>query len=474
MRPILVLMLAVLLLSGGAAFAQITCPDGVPLAGTSADDVPVGTSGNDRIVGNGGRDTIHGGAGSDCLFGGSFNDKLFGEDGNDELIGEGGDDLLDGGPGDDLLNGGDGNDTLIGGTGTDSIFGGGGNDVIVIHAGDVPAGATETIDGGSGIDTAAFDFDPGSVTFPNFTVTDPKTGGKYRFFSVEKVARLPINGCGNGVKDPGEECDDGNLISGDGCDANCTLTRCGNGIVTAGEQCDDGNNVSGDGCSATCKLECGDGLVQPGEQCDDGNTISGDGCDANCTFTRCGNGIVTAGEECDDGNNVSGDGCSATCRIECGDGVIEGSEQCDDGNRVSGDGCSATCQRECTSSAQCPASDPCTPTACTGGVCTSTPPDPFPGAICKTGALAHLAECSNDALPAKLALPGKVKKIQVILHRASMVSKRGNLILQSRRVLAYVGTRTARLASKGKISAACASALEQHIAELDVLVSSLR
>jgi cysteine-rich repeat protein len=30
---------------------------------------------------------------------------------------------------------------------------------------------------------------------------------------------------------------------------------CGNGIVNNGEQCDDGNTTSGDGCSATCQLE---------------------------------------------------------------------------------------------------------------------------------------------------------------------------------------------------------------------------
>lgn len=30
---------------------------------------------------------------------------------------------------------------------------------------------------------------------------------------------------------------------------------CGNGIVEAGEQCDDGNMLSGDGCSATCQTE---------------------------------------------------------------------------------------------------------------------------------------------------------------------------------------------------------------------------
>jgi cysteine-rich repeat protein len=61
--------------------------------------------------------------------------------------------------------------------------------------------------------------------------------------------------CGSGVLDPGEQCDDGNTIDGDGCDSNCTLTGCGNGIVTAGEQCDDGNLIDGDGCSSTCQIQ---------------------------------------------------------------------------------------------------------------------------------------------------------------------------------------------------------------------------
>ena len=35
--------------------------------------------------------------------------------------------------------------------------------------------------------------------------------------------------------------------------------------------------------SATCQDEyCGDGIKQPGEQCDDGNTNSGDGCTPYC------------------------------------------------------------------------------------------------------------------------------------------------------------------------------------------------
>jgi cysteine-rich repeat protein len=61
--------------------------------------------------------------------------------------------------------------------------------------------------------------------------------------------------CGNGVLDPQEACDDGNVVDGDGCDGDCTVTACGNGIETADEECDDGNVLAEDGCSATCTFE---------------------------------------------------------------------------------------------------------------------------------------------------------------------------------------------------------------------------
>ena len=35
----------------------------------------------------------------------------------------------------------------------------------------------------------------------------------------------------------------------------CTTASCGNGVTEPGEQCDDGNVISGDGCSATCHYE---------------------------------------------------------------------------------------------------------------------------------------------------------------------------------------------------------------------------
>ncbi|MGE0551473.1 MAG: DUF4215 domain-containing protein, partial [Kofleriaceae bacterium] len=59
--------------------------------------------------------------------------------------------------------------------------------------------------------------------------------------------------------------------------------------------------------------ECGDAVTQTTEACDDGNIIDGDGCSADCKSTEdCGDGVlnVAAQEICDDHNTVDGDGCS--------------------------------------------------------------------------------------------------------------------------------------------------------------------
>jgi cysteine-rich repeat protein len=61
---------------------------------------------------------------------------------------------------------------------------------------------------------------------------------------------------------------------------------------------------------------CGNGIVERGEQCDDGNNISGDSCDRYCRAagSTCGNGTLERGEECDDGNNNSNDSCTNICQ----------------------------------------------------------------------------------------------------------------------------------------------------------------
>jgi cysteine-rich repeat protein len=60
---------------------------------------------------------------------------------------------------------------------------------------------------------------------------------------------------------------------------------CGNAKIEGVETCDDGNVVSGDGCSSVCKIEpivCGNAKIETGETCDDANTVAGDGCSATC------------------------------------------------------------------------------------------------------------------------------------------------------------------------------------------------
>ena len=60
--------------------------------------------------------------------------------------------------------------------------------------------------------------------------------------------------CGNGSVEGAEACDD--MGESATCNDDCTLASCGDGVlnVTAGEECDDGNMVGGDGCGATCLL----------------------------------------------------------------------------------------------------------------------------------------------------------------------------------------------------------------------------
>ena len=64
---------------------------------------------------------------------------------------------------------------------------------------------------------------------------------------------------------------------------------------------------------------CGNGIIEAGEECDDGNTRSLDGCDPTCRLehaSRCGDGIVDSDEECDEGDDIDGDGCSKRCKID--------------------------------------------------------------------------------------------------------------------------------------------------------------
>lgn len=147
--------------------------------------------------------------------------------------------------------------------------------------------------------------------------------------------------CRNGLREEGEECDDGNDSDSDSCRNNCTLAYCGDGAVRSGvEQCDPGSiGGSTAACDPNCTAAlCGDGFVNSknNEQCDDGNDANGDSCTTSCQASFCGDGFTRAGvEACDPG---SPGGFSASCDPNCtapvcGDGIVNPSagEDCDSG-----------------------------------------------------------------------------------------------------------------------------------------------
>ena len=160
--------------------------------------------------------------------------------------------------------------------------------------------------------------------------------------------------CGDGIRDLGEVCDDGNNVGGDNCSADCNSNEtCPNGVVDPlrGEACDDGNANNADACNNLCRLAlCGNGVVDSGngEVCDLGagnSNVANAVCRLNCQPRRCGDGVIDNGETCDDNNPIGGDGCSADCRSNevCRNGVVDTGEQCDDNNAIDGDSCRNNC-----------------------------------------------------------------------------------------------------------------------------------
>lgn len=129
----------------------------------------------------------------------------------------------------------------------------------------------------------------------DLATTDPAESSGAADTTIDTAAS-PV--CGDGVLDPGEQCDDtfaANLETG-ACLPDCTKAACGDGHVQAGvEKCDLGENNSHDfgSCNPlTCQWgpRCGDGIVTPTyELCDPGAPIDPkDGevlaCGQDCRF----------------------------------------------------------------------------------------------------------------------------------------------------------------------------------------------
>ena len=215
--------------------------------------------------------------------------------------------------------------------------------------------------------------------------------------------------CGNGVVEGAEQCDDGNGLTGDGCERDCTFTciadiDCFDSETCNGfEMCDlwthtcmpgrprEDGFVCLDDPRSICiggicfESACGDGFIDvgAGEMCEPPSVGACAfrcrlGCmsDADCPD----DGEICNGEEhCDmdiywcDHINVPADGtvCQADPRSVCldrvckesfcGDGFTDSGagEACDDENAVSGDGCEPDCTFTCVDDEDCPPGEHC-------------------------------------------------------------------------------------------------------------------
>ncbi len=93
--------------------------------------------------------------------------------------------------------------------------------------------------------------------------------------------------CNGGGNNSCLSCNTGYVLLINTCQActvaigpNCTTCNKNSSYVVICQSCDIGYII----VNNFCIFACGDGLVNNGEECDDSNLISGDGCASNCTI----------------------------------------------------------------------------------------------------------------------------------------------------------------------------------------------
>lgn len=111
---------------------------------------------------------------------------------------------------------------------------------------------------------------------------------------------------------PHDAAGDGGGDDGGGGDPDASTT-CGNDAMDQGEECDDGNQIPHDGCNAACRLEVSVG-------CSDGVRDGFRDLDAFPRLAACAGGwtvagieapaLASCGESGDDGPNPIGNGCA--------------------------------------------------------------------------------------------------------------------------------------------------------------------
>jgi cysteine-rich repeat protein len=141
-----------------------------------------------------------------------------------------------------------------------------------VNFGDNPAGFTVNDD------TSITAYSPAIEAADTESVRVVSIGGTSATSAADRFTYVAPT-CGNGRFDPGEQCDDGNIFSGDGCSAQCTIESCFTCVgqpsicspSPAGTACDDGN---------ACTV---------GETCDGSGVCGGfTSCRTNSTCNVCG------------------------------------------------------------------------------------------------------------------------------------------------------------------------------------------
>jgi len=124
-------------------------------------------------------------------------------------------------------------------------------------------------------------------TFPDCDILngDINCNGQFGFDDINPFVACLTEGacphyetcafCGDGVVDPGEDCDGTNLS-----EQTCQTLGYDSGDLTCNPDC----TFNFQECFGGPGQECGDGVIEPelGEQCDDENLDNGDGCSASC------------------------------------------------------------------------------------------------------------------------------------------------------------------------------------------------
>ena len=194
--------------------------------------------------------------------------------------------------------------------------------------------------------------------------------------------------------DAGGDADGG---GDDAADPGDVPPGCGDGLVALTEECDDGNDVEGDGCDADCTYSC-----HVAADCDDGNVCGEEVCLTEGAGRLCRTTPTAAGFACDDHNSCmlvdtcDGLGTCVGASPEAADTV------CDDGLYCNGspDACDGAGHCLPLSFAPCPIA------GCVGGCDNATasclPADP--SVVCRPAA--HQCDAAENCDGASIGCPG--------------------------------------------------------------------